>query len=84
MIPGSEILRIGCGAGFANDRIDAAVALVRRLDGIPLAIGMAAAWLPALGLQALNQRLAERLDWLRNPERDAPPRHDHVHVGGDE
>jgi len=47
---------------------------VRRLDGIPLAIGMAAARLPALGMTALSQRLTERLNWLRSNERDAPAR----------
>ncbi len=56
------------------ETLDAAIALVRHLDGIPLAIGMAAARLPALGLRALNQRLAERLNWLRSAERDLPAR----------
>lgn len=56
------------------ETLEAAIVLVRRLDGIPLAIGMAAARLPALGLRALNERLAERLNWLRSAERDVPAR----------
>ena len=45
-----------------------------RLDGLPLAIEMAAAWIPAIGLPALLARVDERLDLLQNPDPEAPPR----------
>jgi predicted ATPase/DNA-binding winged helix-turn-helix (wHTH) protein len=52
-----------------------AIELCRRLDGIPLAIEMAAARIPTLGLRPLVDRLAERLRLLRAGDRAAPERH---------
>jgi predicted ATPase/DNA-binding winged helix-turn-helix (wHTH) protein len=51
-----------------------AIALCRQLDGVPLAIEMAAARAPVIGLHALQARLDERLRLLRSGSRDAPPR----------
>jgi len=56
--------------------LDAALALVRRLDGIPLAIEMAAARIPLLGLPELVRRLdhdLRDLRLLRKPERGGVP-----------
>jgi len=56
------------GAGSPLDRdarsIDAATDICRRLDGNALAIELAAARLPALGLAALAERLQQRLGLL--------------------
>jgi len=68
---------------FAADgrfRIDAgnvaqAIALCRRLDGLPLAIEMAAARLPLLGLDGLIHGLEDRLRMLRVAPDKAPGRH---------
>jgi non-specific serine/threonine protein kinase len=49
--------------------------LCRRLDGLPLAIELAAARLRVLPLPALFQRLERRLDLLKSGARDAPDRH---------
>ena len=51
------------------------VQICRRLDGIPLALELAAARAPALGLQALNERLDDRFRLLRAPGRTPDPRH---------
>jgi predicted ATPase len=51
-----------------------AVELCRRIDGMPLAIEMAAARVAAVGLRAAYANLGERLDLLRNPDHAAPPR----------
>jgi predicted ATPase/DNA-binding SARP family transcriptional activator len=49
--------------------------VVRRLDGLPLAIEMAAARTATLGLGELADRLEERLDTLQDPRRRGDPRH---------
>jgi len=48
--------------------------LVQKLEGIPLAIELAAARLPLLGLDGLISRLGKRLDVLAGGFRDAEPR----------
>jgi predicted ATPase/DNA-binding winged helix-turn-helix (wHTH) protein len=49
--------------------------LCRRLDGIPLAIELAAARVAALGIEELNVRLDERFNLLTGGRRTAFPRH---------
>jgi DNA-binding SARP family transcriptional activator len=49
--------------------------LCRRLDGLPLAIELGAARAVALGLPALAERLADRLDLLGGGRRTADRRH---------
>jgi predicted ATPase/DNA-binding winged helix-turn-helix (wHTH) protein len=50
------------------------ITLCRGLDGIPLALQLAAARLPLLGLQGVVARLGDRLQLLRGGGRDAPTR----------
>lgn len=65
------------GAGFAvtPDNQAAVVELARRLDGIPLAIELAAVRLRTLGLDQLVERLNDRFGLLVGGRRTAPPRH---------
>jgi non-specific serine/threonine protein kinase len=57
------------------NNIAAVVELVRRLDGLPLALELAAAVTKLLPPEALLRRLRERFDLLQSPARDTPPRH---------
>jgi predicted ATPase len=51
------------------------VAICKRLDGIPLAIELAAARVPLLGLQGLAAQVEDRLLLLGGLRRDSPRRH---------
>ncbi len=69
-------------AGAADHRFaltaqnaDDIVALSNHLDGLPLAIEMAAAWLPKLGARSLLERLSEWRQMLRAPAQGMPARH---------
>ncbi|WP_173132668.1 ATP-binding protein [Pseudaquabacterium terrae] len=54
---------------------DDAVALCRKLDGLPLAIELAAARVPLLGVSGVLSRLGERLRMLHSGSRTALERH---------
>jgi len=61
-------------------RLDAANAddvaeVVRQLDGLPLAIELAAARVPLLGVSGVRRNLGERLRLLTGGARDLPSRH---------
>jgi predicted ATPase/DNA-binding winged helix-turn-helix (wHTH) protein len=67
-------------AGLADFRLDDAGAplvgdIVRRLDGIPLAIEIAAGQAAAFGVAGLASRIASRLPLLAPGRRTAQPRH---------
>ncbi|HEX3711538.1 MAG TPA: BTAD domain-containing putative transcriptional regulator [Trebonia sp.] len=64
------------GPGFRLDDGNAAAVaeLCRRLDGIPLAIELAATRVRSLGVHELLARLDDRFRLLANGQRDAPPR----------
>lgn len=50
-------------------------AICRRLEGLPLAIELAAACVPALGVEQTASGLSDMLRLLRRGRRNAPPRH---------
>ncbi|MDB5866383.1 MAG: hypothetical protein JWO70_4189 [Betaproteobacteria bacterium] len=58
----------------------ASAAICRSLDGIPLAIELAAARLPALGIEELESRLNDSLMLLSGGRRTALPRHQTLHA----
>ena len=60
---------------LSEKNADAVAELCRRLDGLPLAIELAAARLSLFSPQELVQRLGNRLRLLQGGARDAPPRH---------
>jgi predicted ATPase/DNA-binding NarL/FixJ family response regulator len=65
--------RPGFAIGPANAGTIAA--LCRALDGVPLAIELAAARVRALSVEQIGVRLADRFGLLTRGERTAPPRH---------
>jgi predicted ATPase/class 3 adenylate cyclase len=56
------------------DNVGSIVAICRRLDGIPLAIELAAAWVSVVSLGELSSRLDARFSLLRGGARGAAPR----------
>jgi len=63
------------GFKITPDNEEAITRLCRRLEGIPLAIELAAVRLRALTVHELADRLASRLDLLTGGSRTAPARH---------
>ncbi|MEV8373192.1 BTAD domain-containing putative transcriptional regulator [Kribbella sp. NPDC056861] len=63
--------------GFERTAANAAdIALIcQRLDGVPLAIELAAAWVPALSPAQIAARLDDSLSVLTGGDREAMPRH---------
>ncbi len=62
------------GFALAAGNIDAVVRLCRTLDGIPLAIELAAARVRALSVEQIDARLGDRFQLLASGDRTAPPR----------
>ena len=59
---------------LSDSNVAVAIELCRQLDGLPLAIEMAASRVAALGLQAVHEQLGQRLRLLAGARR-SPPRH---------
>ncbi len=54
--------------------------ICRRLDGNPLALELAAARIPSLGVAALHERLDDRFRLLKASGHSTPPRHGALHT----
>ncbi len=67
------VARAGAAGGSTAD-LDAVAAICRRLDGIPLALELAATKVRALGVAGVLSRLDDRFRVLAGGYRDAPPR----------
>ena len=63
--------------GFVINPANAVAAgtLCRALDGMPLAIELAAAWVRVLSVEQIAGRLTDRFGLLTTGDRSAPPRH---------
>lgn len=59
----------------SSDAVPLLIDLCRQLDGLPLALEMAAARVPLMGVRAVRDALAERFALLSRGRRDAPARH---------
>jgi predicted ATPase/DNA-binding CsgD family transcriptional regulator len=80
-LPAAEAVRLfvdrarAASPGYAGVDADAALApICARLDGIPLAIELAAPWVRLFSPAELLARLADRFDVLVSARRDLPPR----------
>jgi predicted ATPase/DNA-binding winged helix-turn-helix (wHTH) protein len=60
---------------LSSQNVSDVVEICRRLDGIPLALELAAARLPLLGVHGVRERLDERVNLLAGGTRAALPRH---------
>lgn len=68
--------------GFCIDghSLAPAIELCRKLDGMPLALEMAAARLPAVGVGEVLRLLGEQLTLLKRARRGGPARHETLHT----
>jgi predicted ATPase/predicted Ser/Thr protein kinase len=64
----------GCPLDDSPETWQAAADICRRLDGLPLAIELAAARLPVLGIQGVARKLSRSFDFLKSPCEDTPLR----------
>jgi predicted ATPase/DNA-binding CsgD family transcriptional regulator len=62
------------GFALGPGNIAAAVTICRALDGLPLAIELAAAWVRVLSVEQIAARLGDRFHLLTTRDRSAPPR----------
>jgi predicted ATPase len=60
---------------ITKNNADVVAELCRRLEGMPLAIELAAAWARSMTPARMLERLAQRLDSLAARQRDLPERH---------
>ena len=69
--------------GFALDsaNVSAVTVLCRSLDGVPLAIELAAAWVRVLSVEQILTRLDDRFRLLTSGDRTAPPAPAHAARG---
>jgi predicted ATPase len=70
----SRAKRADHGFHFADEHVPAIVQICRRVEGLPLAVELAAARLPMFGLDVLQERLHDRLGPLKANLRDVPER----------
>jgi predicted ATPase/DNA-binding CsgD family transcriptional regulator len=81
-LAGSDAIRLfadraaAANPGFVLGPANAAAvaAICRALDGLPLAIELAAAWVRVLSVEQISARLSDRFQLLTSGERTAPPR----------
>ena len=66
-----------------EDEIEAVVSICRQVEGMPLAIELAASWLAVLDCAAIAGRLRHNLDILTTPLRNLPERHQSIHAAFD-
>ncbi len=57
--------------------------ICRLVDGLPLALELAAAWVRTLPCDAIRQEIERGLDFLASPQRDLPERHRSVRIAFD-
>ena len=70
--------RAGAGDGrfaLSEATLPSVIEICRILEGVPLALELAAARVPLLGLEPVRQRIANRLALLGDDRRDTPQRH---------
>lgn len=70
-----RVQRVRPGFRLDDANFEAVADIARRLDGLPLALELAAARMRLLGPQELLARLERRLDALGGPTADLPDRH---------
>jgi predicted ATPase len=70
-----QTIAAGCPAAITATSRDTLELICERLEGLPLAIELAAPWLRLLSPEELLRRLDSRLNLLRGGPRDTAPRH---------
>lgn len=69
-------------AGFTPDaaQLHEIALICRMVNGMPLAIELAAGWIGMLDLRQIRERIAQNIDFLSSEARDREPRHRSIHA----
>lgn len=70
-----RLAQVGTGAKASTSEQEAAVRICRLVDGMPLAIELAAGWAQSLPLEQIADGIRQNLDFLSTQLRDVPTRH---------
>lgn len=76
----TRVRQLGGQPRIADDHLEDAAQICRELDGLPLAIELAAAMVPLLGLSGVRERLGESLRLLTRSLQHVPARHETIHA----
>lgn len=68
---------------LARERADA-IRICRLVEGMPLALELAAAWVKVLPCSAIADEMTRSLDFLATTQRDLPPRHRSIRAAFDQ
>lgn len=68
-------LRVDARFGLTEEKRESLVRICRQLEGIPLGIELAAAWVRILALQEIATEIQKNVDFLKVSARDIPERH---------
>jgi predicted ATPase/DNA-binding SARP family transcriptional activator len=65
----------GCNQAFTDSEICHVAEICQRVEGMPLAIELAAAWTPILSAVEIEEEIKKNIDFLAAPTRDLPGKH---------
>lgn len=70
-----SVRRVDPGFTLKPENVRAVVGICQQVDGLPLGIELASAWMRIFPCEDILERIEQNVDFLRSADRDVPPRH---------